>query len=44
LPGEAQQRYLKNRIEYLALKAELGKATPADLNELRRLQHTLLGR
>jgi hypothetical protein len=41
---EAQQRYLKNRFEYLALKAELGKATPADLNELRRLQHTLLGR
>ncbi|SRR6266542_3336508 len=39
-----ERRYLINRFEFLALKAERGRATRADLDELRQLQHTLLGR
>lgn len=41
---EAQRRYMINKYEYLALKAERGHATTADVAEMRRLQHTLLGR
>jgi hypothetical protein len=40
---EAQRRHLINKFEYLALKAELGHATTAEVMEMRRLQHTLLG-
>lgn len=40
---EAQRRYLINRFEFLALKAERGRATRDDLNELRQLQQMLLG-
>lgn len=41
---EAQRRHMINRFEYLALKAERGHATTAEVTEMRRLQHTLLGR
>ena len=41
---EAERRYMINRFEYLALKAERGRATRADLAEMQQLQHTLLGR
>lgn len=40
---DLQRRYLINRFELLALKAELGRATRDELNELRQLQHKLLG-
>ena len=41
---EAQRRYMISRFEYLALKAERGHATTAEVTEMRQLQHTLLGR
>jgi len=40
---ELMRRYLINRFELLALKAERGRATRDDLNELRQLQQILLG-
>lgn len=40
---ELMRRYLIDRFELLALKAERGGATRDDLNELRRLQQILLG-
>jgi hypothetical protein len=41
---EVERRYLINRFEFLALKAERGRATRADVAELRELQQILLGR
>lgn len=41
---EAERRYLINRFEFLALKAERGRATRDDLAELRQLQQILLPR
>jgi hypothetical protein len=41
-PAERRQYYI-NRYEFLALKAERGKATSKDLAEMRALQHHLLG-
>lgn len=41
---ELERRYLINRFELLALKAELGRATRDELKELRQLQYKLLGR
>jgi len=41
---EAERHYLTNRFELLALKAERGRATRADIAELQQLQHILLGR
>jgi hypothetical protein len=38
----AQRRYMINRYEFLALKAELGKANAKDIAELRALQAALL--
>ena len=40
----AQRQHMINRYEFLALKAERGKATQKDVAELRALQHYLLGR
>jgi|KBSMisStaDraftv2_1062788.scaffolds.fasta_scaffold119581_2 Ni/Co efflux regulator RcnB len=42
-PAEQRQYYI-NRYEFLALKAERGKATQKDIAEMRALQHYLLGR
>ena len=41
-PAERRQ-YLINRYEFLALKAERGKATAKDIADLRALQNYLLG-
>ena len=40
--AERRQYYI-NRFEFLALKAERGKATAKDIAEMRALQHYLLG-
>ena len=39
----AQHQYMINRYEFLALKAERGKATPKERAEMRALQHRLVG-
>ena len=41
-PAEQRQYYI-NRYEFLALKAERGKASAKDLAEMRALQNYLLG-
>jgi Ni/Co efflux regulator RcnB len=42
--NQAERRqYLINRYEFLALKAERGRATAKDIAEMRALQNSLLG-
>lgn len=41
-PAE-HRRYMINRFEYLAIKAEHGRASPNEMAELRALQAALLG-
>jgi hypothetical protein len=38
---EVRREHLHNRFEYLALKQELGRATPREKEELRNLIHLL---
>lgn len=44
MSARAQRQHMINRYEFLALKAERGKASADDKAEMRALQHALLGR